>query len=200
MLEPPKTIDYYYNKHAAFCIFPDSIPLPRHFNPLLRHFIDHPYHGSFHAPIIISKYINGIGQPNPRRIAMSTGLLLLAAIGVIFGLWFLFFLTSIRYIPNNKVGIVEKRWSVKGSLKEQIIALNGEAGFQPDVLRGGICMVPRFIRRVYLVPLVNIPQGELGCVFARDGRTLEPGQTLGRIVPEGRNFQNVRGFLQGGGG
>ena len=125
--------------------------------------------------------------------------ILLYIAGGIFALWFLLFLSGIRYIPNNKVGIVEKRWSSKGSLKEQIIALNGEAGFQPDVLRGGICFVPRFIRKVYLVPLVNIPQGELGYVFARDGKPLEGGQTLGRIVPEGRNFQSVRGFLAGGG-
>jgi hypothetical protein len=48
-------------------------------------------------------------------------------------------LTGLRYIANNKVGVVEKLWSVKGSVPEgRIIALDGEAGFQAEVLRGGI--------------------------------------------------------------
>src|SRR4051812_16816899 len=46
---------------------------------------------------------------------------------------------SVRYIPNQQVGIVEKLWSRTGSVPEgTIIALNGEAGFQADLLRGGL--------------------------------------------------------------
>ena len=41
-------------------------------------------------------------------------------------------LTS-RYIPNDRVGIVEKLWSPSGSVTHGIIALNGEAGFQPEL-------------------------------------------------------------------
>ena len=48
-------------------------------------------------------------------------------------------LAGLRYIANNRVGVVEKLWSVKGSVPEgRIIALDGEAGFQAEVLRGGI--------------------------------------------------------------
>ena len=36
-----------------------------------------------------------------------------------------------RYIPNNQVGIVEKLWAAKGSIKSGFIALHGEAGFEP---------------------------------------------------------------------
>src|SRR5262249_47410998 len=43
-----------------------------------------------------------------------------------------------RYIPNNQVGIVEKLWTTKGSISEGFIALNGEAGYEPEVLRGGL--------------------------------------------------------------
>ena len=40
-------------------------------------------------------------------------------------------LAGLRYIANNRVGIVEKLWSIKGSVPEgRIIALDGEAGFQ----------------------------------------------------------------------
>ena len=48
-------------------------------------------------------------------------------------------LAGLRYIANNRVGIVEKLWSLKGSVPEgRIIALDGEAGFQSEVLRGGV--------------------------------------------------------------
>jgi hypothetical protein len=47
-------------------------------------------------------------------------------------------LSGVRIIPNNRVGIVEKKFSGKGSVKSGFIALNNEAGFQPQVLRGGI--------------------------------------------------------------
>ncbi len=50
----------------------------------------------------------------------------------------LILLSGIRAIPNTRIGIVEKRFSGKGSIKSGFIALHGEAGFQPNVLRGGL--------------------------------------------------------------
>ena len=44
---------------------------------------------------------------------------------------------AVRYIPNTRVAVVEKLWSAHGSLRGGFIALRGEAGFQPQVLRGG---------------------------------------------------------------
>lgn len=50
-----------------------------------------------------------------------------------------YLLLGVRYIPHRRVGIIEKLWSASGSLTEgRIIALNGEAGFQAKVLRGGL--------------------------------------------------------------
>src|SRR4051812_6205580 len=47
--------------------------------------------------------------------------------------------TGAVYIPNDKVGMVEKWWSRRGSVPEgRIIALGGEAGYQADLLRGGL--------------------------------------------------------------
>jgi len=51
----------------------------------------------------------------------------------------LLLLSGVRAIPNTRIGIVEKRFSGKGSVKGGFIALNGEAGFQPNVLRG-VCI------------------------------------------------------------
>lgn len=120
-------------------------------------------------------------------------------IGIILILWFVIWLLGFKIIDNDKVGIVEKWWSSKGSLNEQIIALNGEAGYQPELLRGGIHFRTPLIYKIHVVPLVTIPQGKIAYVFSRDGKPLEPTQTLGRVVKESNNFQNVREFLNNGG-
>ncbi len=104
----------------------------------------------------------------------------------------------IRYIPNNRVGIVEKRWSNRGSIKSGFIALNGEAGFQPDLLRGGIHFLAPFQYAVHRASLVTIPQGKMGYIFARDGEQLSPTQTLAANAVV-KDFQDVVAFLTKGG-
>ncbi len=111
----------------------------------------------------------------------------------------LLWLLGFRIISNNRIGIVEKWWSFKGSLNEEIIALNGESGFQPLVLRGGIHFLSPLMYRVHQSGLVTIPQGEIAYVFARDGKPLPGTQTLGQVVPASNNFQNVEAFLRNGG-
>jgi uncharacterized membrane protein YqiK len=107
-------------------------------------------------------------------------------------------LLGVRYIANNRVGIVEKLWSLRGSVPEGgIIALGGEAGFQAEVLRGGMHLgLWRWQYRIHRVPLVTVPQGKIGYVYARDGEPLTPSQTLGCVIPC-NNFQDARGFLVG---
>ncbi|HTT12226.1 MAG TPA: SPFH domain-containing protein [Burkholderiaceae bacterium] len=106
--------------------------------------------------------------------------------------------SALVYVPNNRVGIKERLWSPKGSVKGGIIALNGEAGFEPEMLRGGFHLLVPFMYRVHKKNLVFVPQSEIGYVFARDGIPLPPGQTLGSSV-EGQSFEDVRGFLQAAG-
>ena len=119
---------------------------------------------------------------------------------VVLGLAVLFFLAGVRIIPNNRVGIVEKRISAKGSVKsDSFIALNGEAGYQPTLLRGGFYWKMPYQYNIQLAPLVTIPQGQIGYVFARDGSPLAPTQSLGKVVPEAKNFQEVEAFLRNGG-
>ncbi|NUM44717.1 MAG: flotillin family protein [Anaerolineales bacterium] len=122
-------------------------------------------------------------------------LFILGVIGLIV-LWGIF--QFVRFIPNNRIGLVEKRWSGKGSVKSGLIALNGEAGFQPEVLRGGIHLLMPFQYKVHMAPLVTIPQGKLGYVFARDGKPLDPTQVLASNQMA-NEFQDVRVFLQNGG-
>ena len=47
-------------------------------------------------------------------------------------------------------------------------------------------------------PLVTIPQGKIGYVYARDGEPLPAGQTLGSVVPC-NHFQDASAFLDGDG-
>jgi uncharacterized membrane protein YqiK len=123
-----------------------------------------------------------------------------SAVMTLFGIVALLVLLSkwIRYIPNNRVGIVEKLISGKGSVKTGLIAMGGEAGFQPHLLRGGWHFLTPFQYRIHKMPLVTIPQGKIGYVFARDGKDLPPTQTLASNA-HGADFQDLVAFLQGGG-
>lgn len=118
---------------------------------------------------------------------------------IVLGLIVFLYLIGFRIIPNSKIAIIEKWWSTKGSLNEQIIALNGEAGFQPQIVRGGIHFLSPLMYKVHICPLVTVPQGQIAYVFARDGQPLQPIQTLGKVIPEGSNYQNAKAFLQNGG-
>lgn len=112
----------------------------------------------------------------------------------LFCIWLLYIGRIVRYIPNNKVGIVEKLFSTNGSVTTGIIALENQAGYQPEVLRGGWHLMRPFIYHVHKMPLVTIAQGTIGYVFARDGEPLGPNQALASNVIA-NNFEDVRHFL-----
>lgn len=102
------------------------------------------------------------------------------------------------YISNEKIGIVEKKWSTSGSVQHGFIALNGEAGFQPEVLRGGFHMFFPFQYSIHRHDLVTIQQGTLAYVFARDGQAMAPTQNLA-CNKEANDFTDVRSFLTNAG-
>jgi uncharacterized membrane protein YqiK len=115
-------------------------------------------------------------------------------------MWLASWLLGLRYIPHSSVGIIEKFWSNRGSLKEgNIVASKGEAGFQTRLLRGGLHwgFFP-WQYKVHRQPLVTVSEGMIGYVYARDGRPLAPIQTLGQVV-ECNHFQDAQAFLQNGG-
>lgn len=134
----------------------------------------------------------------------------LASVAAILGFWgttllvlllvvaFAYISGMVRYVGNNRVAIVEKLWSGAGSIHQGLIALGKEAGFQPDVLRGGFHFFFPFQYRVHAQPLVTIPQGQIGYVFARDGQPLNASQTLASNL-DANDFLNARAFLSDGG-
>ena len=117
---------------------------------------------------------------------------------VLLGIVFLIILSGVRFIPNNRIGIVEKRYSGRGSIKSGLIALNGEAGYQPRILRGGLHYLMPIQYIVHIKSLVTIPQGKIGYIFARDGQQLEPTQVLASNATV-QDFQDVESFLKNGG-
>ena len=106
-------------------------------------------------------------------------------------------LSGIRFIPNNRIGIVEKRFG-RRSVRGGFIALHGEAGYQPDVLRGGLHYLVPVQYVVHIAPLVTIAQGKIGYLFARDGEPLSAMQVLATNITA-NDFQDVATFLTHGG-
>jgi len=123
---------------------------------------------------------------------MDTVFTALTALVILLGL---IALLSVRYIPNNKVGVVEKLYSFGGSIKSGLIALQGEAGFQAQIRRGGWHFFIPLQYKIHIMPLVTIPQGKIGYVFARDGEALPSTQALASN-DVARDFQDVEGFLK----
>ncbi|MZK49985.1 SPFH domain-containing protein [Clostridium beijerinckii] len=125
----------------------------------------------------------------------TISILIYVGIGIL-ALFILLYGIGFTSIGTDEVGIVEKWWSLKGSVPaDGLIALKGEAGYQPNVLRAGVHFKTPFKYKVKKVRLVTIPQGQIGYVFARSGESLADGQTLGKVIPECKSFQDVVAFL-----
>jgi uncharacterized membrane protein YqiK len=132
-------------------------------------------------------------------LVSTTAIVLSSLVGGLIAIWLLAKITgAVRYIPNDRVGVVEKLWSSTGSVQLGLLALKGEAGFQPELLRGGFHFFAPLQYRVHIASMVSVTQGKIGYVFARDGYDLPAGQTLASnsLVSD---FLDVRGFLAGGG-
>jgi uncharacterized membrane protein YqiK len=102
-------------------------------------------------------------------------------------------------INERQVGVVIKKFSRRSLPPGQLIALNGEAGYQADTLSPGwhLWYWP-WVYQIIKSPVIVIPQGEIGLVVAADGAPIPPERILGRIVPCD-NFQDARKFLIKGG-
>ena len=120
------------------------------------------------------------------------------------GLYFAVFLalligvSSVHRIGPNQVGLVIKRWG-RGRTSQGPIALNGEPGYQADLLMPGIAFRPWPMNRVEKHPWVQIPTGEIGLVVAQVGAPLPTGWKSGVYKPAFGQFTNVREFLADGG-
>ncbi|MBE9163071.1 flotillin family protein [Tychonema sp. LEGE 06208] len=111
------------------------------------------------------------------------------------------FFGGLVVIGDREVGIVSKKFSLgKKSLPAaDLIALNGEAGYQADTLppgwHWGYWPIQYSVRKE---SLTVVPQGEIGLVIAAGGAPIPPQRILGKYT-ECDNFQDARKFFRTGG-
>jgi uncharacterized protein YegL/uncharacterized membrane protein YqiK len=74
----------------------------------------------------------------------------------------------------------------------------GQAGRQLAILEPGTYYINPEIFTIRTVPIIRIPQGEIGLVIANEGTSKSDEQTLGRAI-ECDNFQDAEAFLKNGG-
>lgn len=113
------------------------------------------------------------------------------------------FLFGMVIVPEDKIGLVTKKFVLFGENKElpdgRIIATMGEAGFQAKTLAPGLYFwkwVWQF--EITMESFTIIPEGKIGLVMAKDGAEIPTGNILGRRV-ECDNFQDADLFLKNNG-
>ncbi len=74
----------------------------------------------------------------------------------------------------------------------------GQAGRQLAILEPGTYYINPEIFTIRTVPIIRIPQGEIGLVIANEGTSKSDEQKLGKVV-ECDNFQDPEAFLTNGG-
>src|SRR6478609_8474735 len=92
----------------------------------------------------------------------------------------LFRLIGIVIIPQDKIGLVTKKFVLFGEHKElpegRIIATNGEAGYQAKTLAPGLYFWKWVWQyEIKMEPFTVIPEGKIGLVLAKDGSEIPTG-------------------------
>lgn len=113
------------------------------------------------------------------------------------------FLLGMVIVPEDRIGLVTKKFVLFGSNKElpdgRIIATMGEAGFQAKTLAPGLYLGMWFWQYdVKMEPFTVIPEGTIGLILAKDGAEIPTGNILGQYV-ECDSFQDATKFLANNG-
>jgi uncharacterized membrane protein YqiK len=107
-------------------------------------------------------------------------------------------LMSIYSIGPTDVGLIRKRFGRKLP-GDNPIALEGEAGYQADLLMPGLRFKFILIYSVSKHPWVQVPAGQIGVVIAQVGKPLPIGAKSAVYQPAFASFTDVRGFVKAGG-
>ena len=104
-------------------------------------------------------------------------------------------------IGDDENGIVIKKWRIGVDLEEgKIIATNGEAGVQAEMLQPGLHFWKWWwMYSIEKQEIITIEQGQLGIVEALDGKRLPAGHILAANVVDCNAFQDAASFLNGDG-
>lgn len=117
------------------------------------------------------------------------------AAALVFGVVGVWWLLGWRYINANEVGQVTKNWGRKKLPAGQLIALDGECGYQAELLSPGWQWVPFILKSVSKHPVVEIGSDELGVIVAQVGEPLPVGQRVAESKDEFGDYQDVAKFL-----
>src|SRR5689334_21347770 len=105
---------------------------------------------------------------------------------------------GIWVIREYESGLVVKKFG-RPLQPGRIIAMNGEAGYQAELLPPGWHFgLWRWRYKIVKVPLVVVPSGEIALVVAADGAGIPSERVLGREV-KSDSFQDATAFLRNGG-
>ena len=122
-------------------------------------------------------------------IAVAVALIGIASLVLFAGTWI---------ISEDESGLVIKKFGA-ALPAGQLIALEGEAGYQADLLPPGWHFgLWRWKYRVERVPMLSVRSGEIALVVAADGSAIPGDRILGHEV-DSDDFQNARAFLENGG-
>ncbi len=113
------------------------------------------------------------------------------------------FLFGMVIVPEDKIGLVTKKFVLFGENKElpdgRIIATKGEAGFQAKTLAPGLYFWKWVWQyEITMESFTIIPEGKIGLILAKDGAEIPTGNILGRTV-DCDNFQDAEMYLNNGG-
>jgi len=124
-------------------------------------------------------------------------------VSIILTLIFAKSLLGIVFIPEDKTGLVTKKFVLAGANKQlpegRIIATLGEAGYQAQMLPPGL----HFWRwpwqySIEKIGFTIIPEGKMGLIESKDGAGLDSGHVTAKTVDSNR-FQDAVLFLNNGG-
>ncbi len=125
--------------------------------------------------------------------------LTISLLPVVFGLLVLVAVfKSLKMIGPTDIGLVTKRFGKKSD-GSNVIARNGEAGFQSDLLMPGLRFKLWPIYTVRKYPWVQVPAGEIGVVIAQVGKPLPTGAKSAEYDQAFGDFQDLDAFLDGEG-
>jgi len=128
---------------------------------------------------------------------------IIVAVLLLFGGKYALRLLGIWLIPEDSIGVVEKKFVLFAKNKAlpdgRIVALQGEAGLQADTLPPGLKFwLWPWQFKVTILKFTVIPQGQVGVVEAHDGNAIPAGRVLAQKV-NCDSYQSARAFLENGG-
>ena len=110
-------------------------------------------------------------MPSPTELIWAAAALLLLGL-----LLLLIAGRTFVFIANDSYGVVERRWSARGTPGSGFMAAQGGPGFLPVTIKGGWHRFTPFQYRVHRQKLITVRS--IGYLFARTGAPLGEGQAL----------------------